>query len=127
MDISPDQQVARIAVLAAIAGAAVVWLVFSAIFRRRSVAAERAAAAERDAARDAYERGKAAALVGQSHHLEQAIRGGRGQIRIAGSLWQVAGPDLEAGRRVTVTGIDGTTLLVVPDKPNLPKAGSFFG
>jgi membrane protein implicated in regulation of membrane protease activity len=54
--------------------------------------------------------------IGKSYVVADAIENGRGKVRIGDSLWRVEGPDAEQGSRVKVTGADGTTLLVEPDK-----------
>lgn len=51
-------------------------------------------------------------LVGQVVTLEEATINGRGRARIGDSLWRVTGPDLAAGTRVKITGIDQGTLTV---------------
>jgi membrane protein implicated in regulation of membrane protease activity len=51
-------------------------------------------------------------LVGQVVTLEEATVNGRGRARIGDSLWRVTGPDLAAGSRVRITGIDHGTLVV---------------
>ncbi len=69
---------------------------------------------------------RAQQLIGQIYVLDQPIAGGRGKLKIGDSLWSIAGPDMEAGARVIVTGADGSLLFVEPEqKPNLPKAGRF--
>lgn len=55
---------------------------------------------------------RAQRYVGQSFRLVDAIVNGRGSVKIGDSLWRVAGPDLPAGTKVTVTGADGTLLQV---------------
>ena len=50
--------------------------------------------------------------VGRSFTLEEAIVDGRGKLNIEGTLWEIAGPDLPAGKRVKVTGTDGMKLVV---------------
>jgi inner membrane protein len=55
---------------------------------------------------------RAEQLIGQRYVLDTAIENGRGKARVGDSLWLVAGPDLPAGARVSVTGVDGSTLLV---------------
>ena len=50
--------------------------------------------------------------VGRSVVVEQAIRNGRGTVRVGDTLWQAEGPDAAAGSRVTVTATDGTVLVV---------------
>jgi inner membrane protein len=52
------------------------------------------------------------ALVGRSLRLETPIVDGVGRVRVDDSSWRVTGPDLPAGERVRVIGIDGTTLEV---------------
>ena len=51
-------------------------------------------------------------LVGQVVTLEEATVNGRGRARIGDSLWRVTGPDLAAGTRVRVTGVDHGVLIV---------------
>lgn len=52
--------------------------------------------------------------VGQSFDLFEAIENGRGRVKIGDSVWQVEGPDLPKGARVTVVGADDTLLKVLP-------------
>jgi membrane protein implicated in regulation of membrane protease activity len=51
-------------------------------------------------------------LIGQVVTLEEATVNGRGRARVGDSLWRVTGPDLDAGTRVRITGIDHGTLVV---------------
>ncbi len=51
-------------------------------------------------------------FVGQIHVLEKPIINGRGKLRIQDALWDVEGPDLPTGTRVTVTGANGMQLTV---------------
>ena len=55
-------------------------------------------------------------LVGNSYTLDGATSGGHGRVKVGDSLWTVSvtpqGTDLPAGARVTVTDIDGSTLIV---------------
>ena len=51
-------------------------------------------------------------LIGRSFRLEAAIHEGEGRARLDDTIWRVAGPDLPAGTRVRVTGIEGTVLRV---------------
>ncbi|QCK84992.1 NfeD family protein [Phreatobacter aquaticus] len=53
-------------------------------------------------------------LVGREFLLEEPIQAGRGRVRIADSVWSVAGPDCASGTRVTVRAVDGATLVVTP-------------
>lgn len=51
-------------------------------------------------------------LVGREGLLAEPIQDGAGRIRFDDTLWRITGPDLPAGARVRVTGIDGTVLRV---------------
>jgi inner membrane protein len=51
-------------------------------------------------------------FVGRSYVLDQPIINGSGKIRVEDALWDVDGPDLPAGARVKVTGVDGLRLVV---------------
>lgn len=50
--------------------------------------------------------------IGQSIVLEAPINNGSGSIRLGNRQWEVRGPNLPAGSRVRVTGVDGTVLLI---------------
>jgi len=52
--------------------------------------------------------------VGRIYALADAIRNGRGTIKVGDSVWRVEGPDLPAGARVRVTAISGAVLTVEP-------------
>lgn len=59
----------------------------------------------------------AAHRLGHSHIgrvvvLEQGLQNGTGRVRIGDREWAVRGPNLPAGARARVTGVDGTVLLV---------------
>jgi inner membrane protein len=55
-------------------------------------------------------------FVGQQYTLDGATAGGHGRVKIGDSLWAVSvspqGTELSANARVTVTGVDGSTLVV---------------
>lgn len=55
---------------------------------------------------------RAEQLVGKSFVLAEAIKNGRGKVKIGDSLWRVEGPDAPEGSKVTVTQVDGTVLSV---------------
>jgi inner membrane protein len=55
---------------------------------------------------------RADALVGRVFTLERPIVDGTGTVRIDDSVWRITGPDIPAGRRIKVVGIDGTALHV---------------
>jgi hypothetical protein len=50
--------------------------------------------------------------IGQVITLSEGIRGGSARIRLGQRRWQLRGPDVPAGTRVRVTGVDGTILIV---------------
>lgn len=50
--------------------------------------------------------------IGRQFILDEPIAQGRGRLGIDDTIWRVSGPDLEAGARVTVTGIEGASLVV---------------
>jgi membrane protein implicated in regulation of membrane protease activity len=56
---------------------------------------------------------RADALVGREFVLPEAINEGFGHIRVEDSIWRVAGPDLPAGSRVRVAGVEKGVLLRV--------------
>ena len=58
---------------------------------------------------------RGARYVGRHFTLSAAIVNGQGKIKVEDSIWKVHGSDdLPQGARVTVTGVDGTILTVVP-------------
>jgi hypothetical protein len=50
--------------------------------------------------------------IGQVIVLEQGLQDGAGQVRLGNRDWRVRGPNLPAGAKARVTGVDGTVLLV---------------
>jgi membrane protein implicated in regulation of membrane protease activity len=52
--------------------------------------------------------------LGQVFVLVEPIEDGVGKARVEDSVWRVHGPDLPAGAKVKVVGIEGTTLRVKP-------------
>ena len=44
--------------------------------------------------------------------LEQGLQNGNGRVRLGNRDWPVRGPNLPAGAKARVTGVDGTVLLV---------------
>jgi membrane protein implicated in regulation of membrane protease activity len=52
--------------------------------------------------------------VGRAVTVEEAIRNGRGKVRVGDTLWAAEGPDSPAGASVVVTGTKGTVLVVEP-------------
>ncbi len=53
-----------------------------------------------------------AQLVGKTATLQEAIVDGRGRVKIGDTTWSVAGPDLDAGTQVRVTGSSQMRLTV---------------
>lgn len=53
-----------------------------------------------------------AQLVGRVATLEEPIRNGAGRVRIGDTQWRITGPDMEAGARVRVSGLQNGTLIV---------------
>lgn len=51
-------------------------------------------------------------LVGRIAPVEEAIRGGRGRIRVGDTIWIAEGPEAPAGSRVRIKGVNGSILLV---------------
>ncbi|HEV2573526.1 NfeD family protein [Methylocella sp. CPCC 101449] len=56
---------------------------------------------------------RADALVGRSFILSEAIRQGEGRIRVNDSQWVVRGPDLPAGTKIKVVGVEDAMVLQV--------------
>jgi membrane protein implicated in regulation of membrane protease activity len=52
------------------------------------------------------------ALIGQTFVARDPIVNGSGTIKVGDTTWPVQGPDLPAGHRLVVTGVNGPTLLV---------------
>jgi membrane protein implicated in regulation of membrane protease activity len=57
-------------------------------------------------------------LVGRSFALDAPVVAGEGRVRVDDSVWRVVGPDLPVGASVTVTRLDGNTLVVSPTAPS---------
>jgi len=58
---------------------------------------------------------RGAQLIGRSFDLVDPIVNGRGSVSVGDTIWRVKGPELAAGTRITVVGIDGTVLKVEPE------------
>ena len=50
--------------------------------------------------------------IGRVFNLDEAIINGIGKVRVGDGVWRAQGPDLPAGERVKVVGVDGTMLKV---------------
>jgi len=51
--------------------------------------------------------------IGSELVLTEAIEQGQGRARLGDGVWKVSGPELPAGARVRVVGVDGTILKVI--------------
>ena len=58
---------------------------------------------------------RGAQLIGRSFDLVDPIVNGRGSVSVGDTIWRVKGPELAAGTRITVVGVDGTVLKVEPE------------
>lgn len=56
---------------------------------------------------------RADAMVGRTYVLAQPIKSGEGRLVVNDTQWRVRGPDLPAGTKVRVTGVEEATYLVV--------------
>jgi len=50
--------------------------------------------------------------IGQVVTLSEGIQDGSGRVQLGPRKWRLRGPNLPAGSRVRVTGVDGSTLIV---------------
>ena len=55
---------------------------------------------------------RANALVGRVTRLDQPIVAGEGRVRFDDAIWTATGPDLPAGAKVRVVGVDGKLVTV---------------
>ena len=50
--------------------------------------------------------------IGQVITLPRGIENGAGRIKLVRQLWSVRGPDIPAGGKARITGVDGRVLIV---------------
>ncbi len=63
-----------------------------------------------------------AIYVGRNAEVTQAIVNGQGRVHLGDTLWRVRGEDCPAGTQVTVTGVEGSDLLVkILNRPDSPE------
>jgi inner membrane protein len=55
---------------------------------------------------------RGAQYIGRSVVVEEAIRNGRGKVRVGDTIWAAEGEDAHKGAKVDVTGVNGTVLVV---------------
>jgi inner membrane protein len=53
---------------------------------------------------------RTARLIGEVVMLVEPIRNGRGRVRVGDSVWDCAGPELDAGAAVRITGAQSSVL-----------------
>ncbi|HPG89172.1 MAG TPA: NfeD family protein [Hyphomicrobium sp.] len=59
---------------------------------------------------------RGAQYIGRKVVVEEAIRNGRGRVRVGDTIWGAEGEDAPVGAEVEVTGVNGTVLVVAtPD------------
>ena len=56
---------------------------------------------------------RAEAMVGRMFTLANPIKSGEGEIVVNDTRWKVRGPDMPAGTRIRVTGVEEATFLMV--------------
>lgn len=60
---------------------------------------------------------RGAQYIGRKVVVADAIRNGRGRVRVGDTIWGAEGEDAPAGAEVEVTGVNGTVLVVAkPDE-----------
>lgn len=69
-------------------------------------------ARQRELARPTAEHRSGMRYIGEALTLQAPIKNGNGRVRLGNRDWVVRGPNLPAGSKVRVTGVDGTVLLV---------------
>lgn len=55
---------------------------------------------------------RGAQYIGRKVKVEEAIRNGRGKVRVGDTIWSAQGEDAAHGSEVEVTGVNGTVLVV---------------
>jgi hypothetical protein len=55
---------------------------------------------------------RGAQYIGRTVTVENAIKNGRGKVRVGDTLWNAEGEEAASGTRVRVTGVNGTALVV---------------
>ena len=89
-------------------------LIFAALAVASVVIGRLVFAGIRDQSNKVHLNRRAEIYLGRTFTLERPIVDGRGRLRVDDTVWLVEGPDLPAGARVQVTGVDNTLLRVTP-------------
>ncbi|MFA5968013.1 MAG: NfeD family protein [Sphingomonas sp.] len=63
---------------------------------------------------------RAARLIGEIVTVTEAIAQNQGRVKLGDSEWMARGPDLPAGTRARVIGVEATAVLVERLPPSLP-------
>ncbi len=87
-------------------------LIFAALAVASVTIGRMAFARARPRSGEAHLNRRAQTYVGRTFTLERPIVDGRGRLKVDDTVWLVEGPDLPAGARVQVTGVDNTLLRV---------------
>ncbi len=69
--------------------------------------------AREDATDQPFLNRRADAMIGRSFILAHPIKGGDGTLSINDTSWRVRGPDMPAGTRVKITGVQDAVVLLV--------------
>ena len=65
--------------------------------------------------------------VGRNAEVTQAVVNGQGRVRLGGTLWHIRGEDCPVGTQVTITGVEGSDLLVkILNQPDIPAGKADF-
>ena len=66
------------------------------------------------ASQDPLLNNRTARLIGEVVIVAEAIRHGKGRVRVGDSIWDCSGEDADEGAAVRITGAQGSLLLVEP-------------
>ncbi|MGE3247321.1 MAG: NfeD family protein [Beijerinckiaceae bacterium] len=56
---------------------------------------------------------RADAMIGKTYILAEPVRNGEGRLAINDTSWRLRGPDMPAGTRIRVTGVEDAVVLLV--------------
>jgi len=86
-----------------------------ALFSLLSVAfGRRFYAADATESQDPLLNDRVARMIGETATIAEPIRNARGRARVGDSVWDCAGPDMDAGAVVRIVGAQGSVLRVEP-------------
>lgn len=87
-------------------------ILFAALSVVSLVAGRRWASQRPEPANDTHLNRRGHNYIGKTYTLEQPIERGSGRIHLGDTWWRIEGPDLPAGQKVKITGINGSSLQV---------------